>query len=652
MNQQELVQGDALFEGSAQTWVDGPDQADALPQELLAAPALRFWPLLKGFTSRHRRRASLAAAGYQASRHPKRGLPIAENSTVSRFIGRMIKERHWLAFGLIVANCLAAITGAIMPQLLGSMIDRVAAGHSGDQLMAWVTGLCAVVLGLMLVQGILTFLARRLAAIFGQGMVAAGREYVIRAVLKLPLSKVETASTGDLVTRVTRDVGNMGAMVRWAMPTFVIGVVSLVVTLIGIFVNSWWLALPLVLTLAVMTWAVRDYLRVAPAGYITEGAAYSRLNTSLTETVEGARSVEALGLGRRRLDLTDNDIESASQMERYTMALRAKLFTWQGLAGQLPMAAVAIMGFIGYSQGWVTLGQITAATVYLQQMNGPIDRIIMTVNQMQIGVSSTSRLLGIAAVPADRQTSDQRPADQHLVGRDLTFAYRPGRDVLHDVSLDLRPGERLAVVGPSGSGKSTLGRLLAGINAPRQGVVEVGGVDVMTLPLQQLRTEVALVTQEHHVFVGTIRDNVILAREDATSDEAVWQALTAVEADGWVSRMPDGLDTMIGSGRTALTPGQAQQVALARLVIADPHTLVLDEATSLIDPTTAREVEGSMSSLLGGRTVVAIAHRLHTAHDADRIAVVIDGRIAELGSHDELLALGGEYAKLWMAWTS
>ena len=180
----------------------------------------------------------------------------------------------------------------------------------------------------------------------------------------------------------------------------------------------------------------------------------------------------------------------------------------------------------------------------------------------------------------------------------------------------------------------------------------IGGVELTALPLESLRTEVALVTQEHHVFVGSVRDNILLAREDS-GDDAVWDALAAVGSADWVRRLPAGLDTMIGSGNQSLTPAQAQQIALARLIIADPHTLVLDEATSLIDPRTARTLEGSMNSLLSGRTVVAIAHRLHTAHDADRIAVVIDGRIAELGSHHELVEReNGEYAALWRAWTS
>jgi len=415
--------------------------------------------------------------------------------------------------------------------------------------------------------------------------------------------------------------------------------------------NSVVLALPALLVIAVSVVQVRRYLRRASVCYIAEGATYSRINTTLTETVEGARTVEALRLAERRVCAGEDDIAVSAQAERYTMTLRNLLFCVIDICFNSPRVLTLLVGAWGYSRGWISLGQITAALLYVESLSGPLDRLVGEMDRLQVGVASTSRLLGIAQVPEDRVAGDERPDGPHLVGEDLRFAYREGHDVLHGVSLDLRVGERLAIVGPSGSGKSTLGRLLSGINGPRTGSVKVGGVDLVALPLEQLRTEVALVTQEHHVFVGSVRDNIVLAREDS-DDDAVWDALSAVGSRDWVERLPAGLDTLIGSGNQALTPAQAQQVALARLIIADPHTLVLDEATSLIDPRTARTLEGSMNALLDGRTVVAIAHRLHTAHDADRIAVVIDGVIVELGSHEELVDQDGEYAALWRAWTS
>jgi ABC-type multidrug transport system fused ATPase/permease subunit len=255
----------------------------------------------------------------------------------------------------------------------------------------------------------------------------------------------------------------------------------------------------------------------------------------------------------------------------------------------------------------------------------------------------------VAHVPADRRPSGRRPAGERLVANDVRFAYTAGRDVLHGVDLDLRPGERLAMVGPSGAGKSTLGRLLAGVNPPRAGSVTVGGVGLDELPLDELRGHVVLVTQEQHVFAGTLRDNLTLARS-AADDAAMGAALDAVDALAWVEALPQGLDSRVGAGGHALSAAQAQQVALARLVLADPHTLVLDEATSLLDPRAARHLERSLSAVLAGRTVVAIAHRLHTASAADRVAVVSDGRITELGTHAELVAAGGPYASLWHRW--
>jgi ABC-type multidrug transport system fused ATPase/permease subunit len=288
-------------------------------------------------------------------------------------------------------------------------------------------------------------------------------------------------------------------------------------------------------------------------------------------------------------------------------------------------------------------------TLYVVQLVEPLDELLSWLDEVQVGASSLARIIGVAKVPPDREASGAVPADEQIEARDASYAYREGHDVLHGVSLALAPGERLAVVGPSGAGKSTLGRLLAGIHPPRTGSVTVGGVPLVDLPLEELRGSVALVTQEHHVFVGTLADNLRLARPDA-SDAQLEAALDSVDALAWATALPGGLATVVGAGGLALTAPQAQQVALARLVLSDPHTLVLDEATSLLDPRAARHLERTLSAVLEGRTVVAIAHRLHTAHDADRVAVVEDGQISELGSHDELLASGGAYAALWRSW--
>ncbi|HEX8631803.1 MAG TPA: ABC transporter ATP-binding protein, partial [Catenuloplanes sp.] len=409
------------------------------------------------------------------------------------------------------------------------------------------------------------------------------------------------------------------------------------------------LALPCLIAVPVLWVGTRWYLRRAPQGYLRENAAYSDITDGLAETVEGARTVDALRLQEQRRQRTRTDLQRSWSAERYTLFLRTVYFPIVEVGYVVPVVATLLIGGWFYLRGWVSLGEVTAATLYVQQLIDPLDRLLSWLDELQVGGASLARLLGVSKAPDDRTPGTARPAGDALVARDVSFAYLPGRDVLHGVSLHLKPGERLAMVGPSGAGKSTLGRLLAGIHPPGGGSVTVGGVPLTDLPLDVLRSHVALVTQEHHVFMGTLRDNVAMVRPGA-DDAAVRDALAAVDALDWTDELPDGLDTTVGSGGHQLSAAQAQQLALARLVLADPHTLVLDEATSLIDPRAARHLERSLAAVLHGRTVIAIAHRLFSAHDADRVAVVEDGRITELGPHAELVAANGSYAALWRSW--
>jgi len=567
-------------------------------------------------------------------------LPVADGAEVRRHARTLLCRHPRPLFGALALHGLAAIAGLAVPRLLGGLVDGVAHGTT----RAGVDRIALAIGGFVLVQAGLMRFATYASARLGERVLAELREDFIGRMLAIPLSTVERAGSGDLLTRASRDVNALSSSVRFAVPETLIAVVTVCFAVGAILLVGPLLMLPSLLVVPALVAITKWYLRRAPAGYLRENAAYSDITDGLAETVDGARTVEALRLADRRAHRTDRDIARSYAAERYTLFLRTVSWPVAELSYVVPVVATLLIGGWFAVAGWVTLGQVTAATLYVVQLIDPLDRLLSWLDELQVGGASLARLLGVSKVPDDRLASGATAADERIEARDVRYSYVDGRDVLHGIDLRLRPGERLAVVGPSGAGKSTLGRLLAGVHPPRTGTVTVGGVSLVDLPLDELRGHVALVTQENHVFVGTLRENVALGRPDATGDE-VLAALRAVDWAGDVD-----LDTPVGTGARALTPAQAQQVALARLVLADPHTLVLDEATSLLDPRAARHLERSLAAVLRGRTVVAIAHRLFSAHDADRVAVVEDGRITELGSHAELVGAGGAYADLWRSW--
>ncbi|ARH94274.1 MULTISPECIES: ABC transporter ATP-binding protein [Streptomyces] len=572
-------------------------------------------------------------------------LPVGSPATVRRYVAGLIR-RHRGEFAVLIAvNAAAVLASMAGPYLLGGVVEKLATGSRDVQL-----GRTLVLFTVALViQTVFVRMVRLRGAMLGERMLADLREdFLVRSVA-LPPGVLERAGTGDLLSRITTDIDRLSSAMREAVPQLSIGVVWAALLLGGLTVTAPPLALSVLIALPLLVIGCRWYFKRAPGAYRSEAAGYAAVSAVLTESVDAGRTVEAHRLGPRRIALSEQRIRAWTQWERYTLFLRSVLFPVVDLTHVVLLGAVLLLGGAFVIQGWITPGQLTTGALLAQMMIEPVGLILRWYDELQVAQVSIARLVGVREIEPEATDDERSPEGRDVRADAVTFGYHADVDVLRDISLRIRPGSRLALVGPSGAGKSTLGRLLAGIYGPRTGTVTLGGAELSAMPAERVREQVALVNQEHHVFVGSLRDNLQLARTDA-ADAALWAALAAVDADGWARALDDGLDTEVGSGGHTLTPAQAQQIALARLVLADPHTLVLDEATSLLDPRAARHLERSLGRVLDGRTVVAIAHRLHTAHDADVIAVVEDGRITELGSHDELVTADGAYAALWRSW--
>ncbi|MGA4866901.1 ABC transporter ATP-binding protein [Streptomyces lavendulocolor] len=589
--------------------------------------------------------ATTATGPAGASGHPGR-LPLADRADVRAWVGAFLRgeaARLLLTFALFAA---ALVAGLVGPRLLGHLVESVKAGTTTGR----VDLLALAFVAILLCHALLARAARTQATLLGERVLARTRENFVRRVLRLPLSEVESVGTGDLLSRATTDADRLNESIRQAVPRIALAAVTLVFTFAAILLTSPLLALGLLAGVPFAVLSTWWYRPRATRAYERLLAQEADVLAVTHETARGAATVEALGLGPRQVRRHGAAVDQVVRTRQRTTWLQTIWFPSLDLATMVPMALTLLIGGLAYQRGAVGLGALTAVVLYVQALGEPLNDLLTWTDELQIGNAALRRILGVDRLPREEPRPPAATEGHAIRLEGVGFGYGPGREVLSGIDLDIAPGERLVVVGASGAGKSTLGKLLAGVHHPTRGTVRIGGADIADLPVGQLRREIVLVTQEQHVFTGTVRDNLTLAREEAPPDERLWEALDTVLLADWARALPDGLDSEIGPGAAPVSPSAAQQLALARLLLSDPHALVLDEATALLDSTASRRVERSLAALIEGRTVISIVHRLDSVRDADRIAVMDRGRIVELGSHDQLLTADGAYASLWHSW--
>jgi len=472
---------------------------------------------------------------------------------------------------------------------------------------------------------------------------------MVSTALGLPTHRVEDAGTGDLVSRSTDDVAELSAAVTETVPVLAKSIFAIASTGVALLTVDWQYLVVILAVTPLYFLAGRYYLRRAPDRYAAERAAMADRARRLLEAIHGRETVRAFRMENTMHDrigaASTRVVEEGYNARRTMMVLQAHL---TGIELVLLGSGLAVSFWVVQANA-LTVGAVTAAMLLLIRLRGPLMGLMRVLDTVQSGYASLARIVGVVIdPPAPVPDSGAPRGDGSVDMRNISFRYGDSSWAVEGLNLAIKPGETVALVGASGAGKSTVAALLAGLRVPDEGTVLVDGVEVALLSDAERIQRLALVSQEVHVFSGSLREDLALAAPQATDEEMV-QTLRQVQAD-WFFDLEAGLDTIVGAQGMPLDPVAAQQLALARIVLLDPRIIILDEATAEAGSVGAESLEDAAETVMEGRTALVVAHRLDQASRADAIVVMDNGRVVEQGSHAELLNYGGRYKQLWAAW--
>jgi ATP-binding cassette, subfamily B, bacterial len=563
----------------------------------------------------------------------------------TRPLTRPVQRLYLVAAVAVIVSTLITLAG---PALVRYAVDNGIVEH--EQHPVDVAALA--ILALALVKPLVVRVQTLAAATASERFLTALRKRAFAKLQALPLGFFEQERTGVLVSRLTSDVQALDEFLREALVEVVGSGLQIALTVAVLIILSPTLAAVSLVALPVLLIASWAFHHSAGGAYHAIRDRVAETLTALQEGLSGVRVVQAFRRERRTMESYRPHSRAQIGAWRRASFVNIRLFTMIPLAQTVALVAVLLVAASMYRNGSISQGTIVAYVLYLVQLFDPIARFSEWLGEFRQGLAALGKVVGLLQAEnavTEREGAVALPANGVLELDAVTFGYGGGAPVVKDVSLLLDSGEHVALVGVTGAGKSTLAKLLTRQYDPQYGAIRLGGVDLRDGTLESLRHRIVMLPQEGHLFSGTIADNVRLADPDAP-DEAVRHALAQIGALERFAALPDGLETDVQTRGVRLSAGERQLVGIARVALANPAVIVLDEATSSLDPATEAAVERALAAVVEGRTVIIIAHRLSTAERADRVVVMDNGRVVETASHDELVAQGERYARLWASW--